>query len=127
MSTNKRKSYRESINGTRNILTVKNKDPNYSYRIVNDDLGRVDRLKERGYEVVTEDTPIGDKRVATPSKEGSPVQINVGQGKKAYLMRIKKEWYDEDQEAKQNDIAQVEQTIQGNPDGDYGNVKIETK
>ena len=124
---NKRRSYRDSINGVRGRLTVKRKDPDFEYRIVNDDLGRIDQLKERGYEIVTQDTPVGDNRVATPTKEGSPVQINVGQGKKAYLMRIKKEWYDEDQAAKQVEIDNIEQTIQGGEGGDYGSIKVVTK
>ena len=124
---NRRKSYRESINGTRGILTVKNKDPNFVYRIVNDIDDRVLQLTERGYEIVTTDTPIGDKRVGTPTKEGSPVQINVGGGKKAYLMRIKKEWYDEDQAAKHADVDASEKAIQSGDGGDYGSIKVETK
>lgn len=124
---NKRKSYRESVNGTRGVLTVKNKDANFVYRIVNDLDDRVLNLQERGYEIVTNDTPIGDKRVATAKQEGSPVQIRVGNGKTAYLMRIKKEWYDEDQAAKQEEVDKTEQSIMGNPGGEYGAVKIETK
>ena len=124
---NKRRSYRDSINGVRGRLTVKRKDPGFEYRIVNDDVGRIDLLKERGYEIVTQETPIGDNRVGTPTKEGSPVQINVGQGKKAYLMRIKKEWYDEDQAAKQAEIDTIEKTIQGGEGGDYGSIKVITK
>lgn len=124
---NKRKSYRDSINGSRGVLTVKNKDPNFVYRIVNDDADRIAQLQERGYEVVTQNTPIGDKRVATPTQEGSPVQINVGQGKKAYLMRIKKEFYDEDQAAKQAEVDAIEQAAAGSTAGDYGSIKIETR
>jgi hypothetical protein len=124
---NKRKSYRDSINGTRGVLTVKNKDPNYVYRIVNDIDDRILNLTERGYEIVTQDTPVGDKRVSVPTKEGTPVQISVGQGKKAYLMRIKKEFYDEDQVAKQTDIDASEQIIRSGQGGDYGSVKVETK
>lgn len=124
---NKRKTYRDSINGTRGVLTVKNKDPNYVYRIVNDTDDRILQLTERGYEMVITDTPVGDKRVSIPTKEGSPVQISVGQGKKAYLMRIKREFYDEDQAAKQAEVNSLEQAIQGGEGGDYGSVKIETK
>lgn len=121
----KRKSYRDSVNGTRGVLTVKNKDPNFVYRIVNDLGDRVLNLQECGYEIVTDNTQIGDKRVAIPTKEGSPVQINVGQGKKAYLMRIKKEFYDEDQAAKQAEVTATEETAKSESAGDYGSIKIE--
>jgi hypothetical protein len=123
-TTTKRVPYRASINGTRNRLTVRGKDPAFEYRIVNDDEDRVLTLQERGYEIVTHAAEIGDKRVATPRKEGAPVQISVGGGKKAYLMRTKKEWYDEDQAEKAKQIDAIENSLNGTPNDGYGKVEI---
>ena len=66
-----------------------------------------------------------DKRVDKTSAEGSISQISVGQGVKAYVMRIKKEWYDEDQLAKQRYINEVEAATKAKAlDGNYGNLEI---
>lgn len=112
--------------GTRNILTVRDKDPEYMYRFVTDDVDtdRVESFKEQGYELV-EKTKVGDKRVAKDSAPGTPTRISVGNGKYGYLMRIKKAWYDEDQRAKQNDLDALEESIKKpNLDGAYGEIKI---
>ncbi len=124
---NKRKSVRAQITGRRNKLTVVGKEPDFEYRIVNDTDSRILELQERGYEVVTHTAEVGDKRVGVPKKEGSPVEISVGGGKKAYLMRIKKEWYDEDQAAKQADIDATEQALKSTSNSDYGKVEISRK
>lgn len=119
---------RTPITGKRNVLTVnaKDKDPDFVYRIANDAKpGRVDELLEAGYEVCTGQVRVGDKRVATPGAEGSPVQVNLGRGEKGYLMRQRKEWYDEDQQAKQQAIAEQEQDmIRRAKQEHYGNIEI---
>ncbi len=131
MEQSKRENKRTPIHGRRNKLTVKGQDPAYQYRVVNatdekgNDTGRVQDFQDAGYEVVTDDVKIGDKRVATAKQVGSPVEISVGQGVKAVLMRIKKEWYDEDQAAKAASIAETEQSM--NKAGDYGKVEIVRK
>ena len=96
----------------RDILSVKGKEPGYFYRIVNDEGDRIEAFKEAGYELVAaDDVRIGDKRVNSASPEGSHAKVSVGGGKKAFLMRIKQEWYDEDQAAKQTDINRLEQSM----------------
>lgn len=112
--------------GQRNILTVKGKDPNYEYRIVNDVDDRIERFKEAGYELVPDDAvQVGDKRVNTASSQGSVKQISVGQGTKAYLMRIKKEWFEEDQTRKLGHVAEIERATKEKAlDGTYGDLKI---
>ncbi len=113
--------------GTRNILTVKGKDPNFEYRIVNDSDDRIAQFQEAGYELVPDDTvKVGDKRVNSATSEGSVKQISVGQGTKAYLMRIKKDWYLEDQRAKQKHVNEIERATKEKAlgYGDYGEVKI---
>lgn len=97
--------------GIRNVLTVSGKDPDFVYRIVNDTGDRVQQFKEAGYETVSSATHVvGDNRVNAPSTEGSVAQASVGGGMKGIVMRIKKEWYSEDQEAKLRHVAETEAT-----------------
>jgi hypothetical protein len=98
--------------GTRNILTVKGKDPAYEYRIVNDVEDRITQFQDAGYEIVQNDAvDVGDKRASNGTAIGSAKTLSVGQGTKAYVMKIKKEWYEEDQRAKQGQIAATEASI----------------
>ena len=112
--------------GTRNVLTVDGKDPNYEYRIVNDTSDRVQMFKDAGYEIVSANNiRVGDKRVGQASAEGSISQVSVGNGDKAFVMRIKKEWYQEDQARKLAEVKNLEDaTKQKALDGTYG--KLET-
>jgi len=110
----------------RNILTVKGKDPNYEYRIVNDVEDRVTQFTDAGYEFVQDDTvQVGDIRAATGTNIGSKKQLSVGQGTKAFVMRIKKEWFDEDQRAKLKQVDLQESSIKQKAlDGNYGKLEI---
>jgi len=117
---------RASINGVRNVLTVSGKDPDYVYRVVNDDGDRVAQMQERGYEVVTDNNvSVGERRVANPTQEGSPVMASVGGGKKAYVMRIRKDWHQEDQDAKAAHVAKTEGAMQAAAqEGMYGKLEL---
>jgi hypothetical protein len=117
---------RASINGVRNVLTVSGKDPDYVYRVVNDDGDRVAQMQERGYEIVTDNNvTVGERRVANPTQEGSPVMASVGGGKKAYVMRIRKDWHGEDQAAKAAQVAQTEGAMQSSAkEGMYGKLEL---
>lgn len=109
----------------RNILSVKGKEPGYHYRIVNDSGDRIQQLQDAGYEFVDASTvQVGDKRINSTSPEGTHAQVSVGGGVKAYVMRIKQEWYDEDQAAKQARVNQLEDTIQQTASAYTGSVKI---
>lgn len=111
--------------GQRNILTVKGKDPNFHYRIVNDLDDRVAQFLEAGYELVEDTVEVGDKRVNAASALGSKKNISVGQGTKAHVMRIKKEWYDEDEANKLRQVAEIERATKAKAlDGTYGELKI---
>lgn len=112
---------RTPISG-RNRLSLQNKDPNYEYRIVNDVADRVDSFKENGWEpVLAKDTKVGDKRVEGTSATGSVAELSVGQGTKAIVMRIKREWYEEDQAAKARQVDAIEQTMKEDAQrGNYG-------
>ena len=123
----KRENKRTPINGRRGKLNVKGKDPAYEYRVVNNIDDRVEDFLAAGYELVKNDGThkVGDKRVATPGSLDSNVEFSVGGGDKAILMRIKKEWYDEDQKAKQRGIDELESTIRNpNTEGIHGKVEI---
>ena len=125
----KRKPRRTSVNGARNVLTVQGKEPGFEYRVVNDDGDRISQFEEMGYEVVTDtNVKVGDRRVANPTKEGSPGQISVGSGTKAYVMRIKKEWYDEAQADKADYIKKTEQGMirKAKEESGYGSLTIGT-
>ena len=113
--------------GQRNVLTVSNKDPNFEYRIVNDTGDRVEQFKSAGYEIVSaSDVKIGDRRITAASAEGSMAQVSVGGGVKGIVMRIPKEWYEEDQKAKQQAIAELEASTQADAlKGTYGKFEIE--
>lgn len=109
----------------RNILSVKGKEPGYQYRIVNDTGDRVQQLLDAGYEIVeAKDVQIGDKRINSVKAEGTQAQVSVGGGMKAFVMRQKQEWFDEDQAAKHARTAELEETIKQNTSGFNGSIKI---
>lgn len=118
---------RSPINGTRNRLNVRGKEPGYVYRIVNDIDDRIQTFQEMGYEIVSDSTTtVGDKRVATATQEGSPIKVSVGQGIQAYVMRQRNDWYEEDQRKKQTLVDELEQTTKRDADkeGFYGKVSL---
>ena len=110
----------------RNVLTVSGKEDGYEYRIVNDKEDRVTQFTEQGYEIVSASkVQVGDKRVGKAAPEGSAMQMSVGNGEKAIVMRIRKDWYNEDQQSKQDYVAETERTTQQKAlEGTYG--KFET-
>jgi len=120
-----RRKRRNSIS-TRNILTVSNKDPNYHYRVVNDSGDRIQELLDRDYELVDSKTVrVGDKTINGISSEGSKSQVSVGQGQKAFVMRIRKDWFIEDQQEKQAEVKKLEDaTKTPNISGAYGKLEI---
>ena len=119
---------RTPISG-RNILTVSGKEPGYNYRIVNDEPDRIAQFIDAGYELVdSSQVRVGDRRVDAGGPEGSKAQVAVGKGTKAYVMRIKDEYFQEDQKAKQDNIDKLEQSIKQPTlnKADYGSVSIST-
>ena len=116
--------------GKRNVLTVQagDKDPNYSYRFVNDKDGRINMFRDAGWKVVEKrgGMQIGDPNAGTAGQVGSVVTKPVGGGMVAYLMRIPKEFYKEDQKAKANKINEGEAglKLEETKKGRYGKIKI---
>lgn len=101
------------VNGNRDILTIAEhlKDPNYEYRFVLDIPGRLAKFDQGGWEVVKDDgVKVGQQAVDSGTRQGSAVTVSRG-GQTLVLMRIPKEWYDEDQKAKQEKVDTVEQAM----------------
>jgi hypothetical protein len=103
------------------------KDPNYVYRFVNDTGSRVANFQSAGYELVQDDSiVVGDSRVFDPSDIGSAKKVTSNDGTTSYLMRIKKEWHEEDQQLKRDQINETERAmkLQATQGSDYGEFKV---
>lgn len=112
----------------RNRIKIRGADPNYVYRVVNDIDDRIYDLIDRGYELDTDEgIRIGDSRIDDHSKLGKIRYINVGGGIKAVLMKIRRDWYEEDQEAKQDYVLETEAAMKPNSDGQYGKIELTRK
>lgn len=125
--TQKRTTRRASINGTRNVLNISGKEPGFVYRVVNDVGDRIEQLKSIGYEIVEDQSvQVGDRRIANPTKEGSPVKVSVGGGVQGYVMRIKQEWYDEDAAKKAAHVDSIEKGLvrDAKDQSDYGKITV---
>jgi len=115
--------------GVRNRLTVNKKDmePGYTYRFVTDTEDRIRMCEDAGYEIVRDKVEVGDgNRIEDAKPIGSAVTKPVGRDQVGYLMRIKNEFYKEDQEAKINKIKENMKAIKEEPNkpGHYGKIKI---
>lgn len=112
-------------------LEVVNPEPGYEYYTANDEGDRVERLKARGYEVVESNNEHGTYMGAINPKEvGTTVQTTVNPwGTKGVLMKIRKEWYDEDKKYKAEQSAKKEEALyrQLKEEGRTGDVKITQK
>jgi hypothetical protein len=128
---------RVPIHRQRDILTVLNKDKKFVYRFVSDrkvDGSRILMFKNAGYEFVKydEDLGIGSDGIYHTENVGSIVRLPDGGEQYLYLMRVPKEWYDEDQAAKMAEIDHVENKLKRKRDADeddgmYGEAKFSTK
>ncbi len=120
-----RRVRRTSI-GQRNVLTVAGKEPGYEYRFVNDSGDRVQEFLDNGWELVKQDSVrIGDKRVTAPANGESVAKASVGAGQTAFLLRLRKEWFEEDQRAKQAQVAASEEAMRKEAlNGTYGKLEI---
>lgn len=102
------------------------KDPDYVYRFVNDTGSRIANFQNAGYEFVQDESMlVGDSHVSDASDIGSSKRVTSNDGTVSYLMRIKKEYYVEDQKAKLDRVAETERAMK--PDtsqGMYGKISI---
>lgn len=126
---------RVPISGNRDILTVQGKDPSFKYRWVLDKTEDGQRIKkfEAAWWVIVENSDnqhiVGQDMVYKTNNVGSIIRVPAGNSEFYYLMRIPKEYYDEDQVAKQSDITEREtaMTRTDSDNGQYGNIKLERK
>mgnify|MGYP001818341520 FL=1 len=95
----------------RNIFTIENRDPAFVYRWVNDKDGRIQRFIDGWWEFVAHEDYTGDRSAEAAKDPDSMVTKKVGGNTIAYLMRIKKEYYDEDQRAKAKRVDAVEEAM----------------
>jgi hypothetical protein len=102
------------------------KDPNYHYRFVNDTGSRVVNFQQAGYEFVTDtDLSVGDNRVSDPSSNSANKRVVSNDGTTSYLMRIKNEFYVEDQAAKMEALDEQEHAMTENASqGMYGKLEL---
>lgn len=112
----------------KNILSIDNCDKAFVYRWVLDTVGRVDRFKLAGWEHVIHSLQVGDSSVNSSEQKGGIKSVKDKSGITLYLMRISKDWYDIDQQNKQNELnaqeRQMYEKIQ-NKEGFYGKVEVE--
>jgi hypothetical protein len=114
---------RSFIEDTKDIMTVKGKDDGYVYRWVNDERGRVQRMMEAGYDVVQEDVSVGDANQLMDSGSNTTMTVDRVHGVKGILMRIRKEFVEEDRKARAKRIDRTEEQMLRDlkgADGRYG-------
>lgn len=121
-STGSRPVDRVPVQGFRDKLTVDGLDSNYVYRWIldKDENGqRIEQCKAAGYEFVRgeDGVKIGQSSVHKSESMGSIFRISEPDGSYLYLMRTLKEYYEEDQAAKNAEVD----TIQGSMNRNSGN------
>jgi hypothetical protein len=107
--------------GQRDRLTFDNLEAGYVYRVINDSDDRLARAQKAGYEFVGGDGQLGDVRAGEGGKIDSRISKPVGNNTRGFLMRIKEDWYKEDQAEKIGKIEETEKSMK--PDkaaGQYG-------
>jgi hypothetical protein len=97
-SASKKKRERRPLTASRTLLDVRGKEPGFHYCWVNE--ANVFAYQEAGYEHVRHPVQVGSNRIdVSQLSMDSHVVVNVGGGKKAFLMRQPDEFYEEDQQA----------------------------
>jgi len=133
---------RMDVTGFNDKLSVRGQDPAYVYRFVKDISDELDKstgvvdyrpgqrvagfLAKDWEFVLSKDVQVGENSVYKTEGLGSIVRIPAGQDEWLFLMRIRKEWYAEDQKAKSQDILDTENQYAGlgSEEGTYGSVSI---
>jgi hypothetical protein len=125
-----RQGTRVPVASNRAPLVVKGFDhDNYAGRWVDDRDERIAMFLEAGYEFVTKEqakVSKEDKTIDSSSGLDSRVKKPGGQGKTLYLMRLPRQFYNEDQLAKQREVDEIERAMaaSGKDGVDYGQVSM---
>ena len=112
--------------GQRNRISFQTEE-GFHYHLINDKDGRLQKAVNGGYEFVESEKNLGDSIVGTAKKMGKRVSMPVGNNTTGYLMRIKKEWYDEDQKDKQKLVNESEKAMQRKGKNEYGEGLVDEK
>lgn len=123
---------RVPVSGNRDILTVEGKDPGYMYRWILDaaESGqRIMKFQKAWWDLVDGQDgqhSVGQDMVYKTDNVGSVIRSPAGSGKFYYLMRIPREYYEQDQKAKADDILDREQAITqtDSTNGQYGDIEL---
>lgn len=86
-------------------------EKDYHYHCFTDKDGNVERALEAGYQFVDEVREKGQRNAQEPSRFGRVFCQDVGNGQIGYTMRIPKEWYVEDQAAKQKRLDEKDRVM----------------
>ncbi len=126
---------RVPIHGRRSVLEVKGQEPGYHYfwanDIVNNAEGNLDRYLDAGYEFVTHQCIVGDRKVDAATSIGGKISKAVGNGVTAFLMRCPDEIYHEElafmTHAADEVTAGIKASLNSKEEGKYGEVKISNR
>ena len=98
--------------GKRLTVDTSKLDPNYEYRWINDDPGRVYQMTENDDWDIVENHEIKTDAAGQGSEVSAIVgKTDSGEGKRAFLVRKLKEWHDEDQAEKQKQVEETDEAI----------------
>lgn len=119
-STERRRSpnKRVPLGVPRQKMTTPSK-PGYVRRWINDHNNRIQRAQQAGWEFVTDpNLHVGENVESGDRSDGSMKRMPVGTQEGgsplyAYLMEIPREYYDEDQQAKQQKVDEIDAAIKG--------------
>jgi hypothetical protein len=117
----------------RRIMEIPNEDKDYYYRLEVDRDNNIERLLTGGYEIVDRNGKelTIDGRIQDPSWRHSAASQSVGNDQVAYLMRIPREWHEEDKLRKRQLLDEKtamlkHKSIVGiNPNQVYGEISVE--
>lgn len=123
---------RVPLGGFRDILTLKNTDPNYHYYWaldLSEDGSQIARCRQAGYVFVRpeEEITYGEASVFKTSDLGSVLRVPAGGGLNHYLMKIPMDFFEEDQARHAKRVDMTEQSLKdqgANTEGFYGGVSI---
>lgn len=117
---------RVPINGLRDKMSVRGQEPGWHYCWVNE--GNVDQYVLGGYEFVSHEVQVGERRIDQASMIGGKVAMAAGNGMTAYLMRCPQEIFEEELKLTQERTDDTERSLRENlnsgTDGRYGGVEI---
>jgi hypothetical protein len=127
-----RSRLRGVFNGTNKKLDVQTQIPGYHLHWMNDERGRIELAIQGGYDYVAQDEvvlPETNRVLETNSALDGKIRRLVGSTERgdplyAYLLKIKQEWYDEDQADLAAKVRESNQTLirQGGAEGGASNI-----